>query len=65
MTDEMFLLKVGRVGLERDQFGRPFEVVEVGVHVLLEPVGVDVGHVGDCTVNGVTPIKEEHDEQAG
>jgi hypothetical protein len=20
---------------------------------------------GDCTVNGVTPIKEEHDEQAG
>ena len=22
-------------------------------------------HTGDCTVNGVTPIKEEHDEQAG
>ena len=22
-------------------------------------------HVGDCTFNGVTPIKEEHDEQAG
>ena len=28
-----------------------------GVELLLEP--------GDCTVNGVTPIKEEHDEQAG
>ena len=39
--------------------------VKKGDKVLVEAFDGSGAAGGDCTVNGVTPIKEEHDEQAG
>ena len=43
----------------------PIQQRLVAHHVLVHADHVDTVEAGDCTVNGVTPIKEEHDEQAG
>ena len=61
------LLKTRGLGVRLTRHGRVL-IPTLGLDLVangLTPAEAEGCAQRDCTVNGVTPIKEEHDEQAG